>query len=103
MIKFCVFYYGKPEDPAAFDDYYWTHHLPLVTRWPRLRRFVISKGQPGDEIYLIAEMYFESREDLEIAFHSPERAETGRDLKNFPKFLGEIKRQTFEEVEYWKG
>ena len=103
MIKYCVIYYGKPEDPAAFDDYYWTHHLPLVTRWPKLKRLAVSKGQPGDEIYQIAEIHFENREDLDVALHSPERAVTGQDLKNFPKFNGEIKRQIFEEVEYYRA
>ena len=45
MVEFCVFYYGKPEDPAAFDKYYWDLHLPIVARWPQIKRIVISKGQ----------------------------------------------------------
>ena len=102
MVKFCVFYYGKPEDPAAFDRYYWTHHLPLVTRWPHLKRIVISKGQPAEDIYQIAELYFDSRMEMETALQSPERAIAAEDAKNFPRFNGEVKRRTFEVTDYVK-
>ena len=70
MVKFCVFYYGKPEDPAAFDKYYWSHHLPIVARWPQIKRIVVSKGQPDDDIYQIAELYFDSRMEMETALSS---------------------------------
>jgi len=100
MVKFCVFYYGKPEDPAAFDDYYWNHHLPLVVRWPRIQRIVISKGQPGDDLYQIAELYFDNRAEMEAALRSPERALAFEDGKKLPRFVGEIKRRAFEETEY---
>ena len=93
MVKFCVFYYGKPEDPAAFDEYYRTQHLPIVARWPQLKRSVISKGQPEDDIYQIAELYFDSRLEMETALRSPERAMAAEDAKKFPRFNGEIKRR----------
>jgi uncharacterized protein (TIGR02118 family) len=102
MVKFCVFYHGKPEDPAAFDKYYWTQHLPIVARWPRIKRIVISKGQPEDDIYQIAELYFDSRTDMETALRSPERAMAAEDAKKFPRFNGEIKRRTFEVTDYAK-
>ena len=100
MVKFCVFYHGKPEDPAAFDKYYWTQHLPIVARWPRLKRILISKGQPDDDIYQIAELYFDSRLEMETALRSPERAMAAEDAKKFPRFNGEIKRRTFEVTDY---
>ncbi len=101
MVKFCVFYHGKPEDPAAFDRYYWIHHLPLVIRWPGLKRIIVSKGQPEDDIYQIAELHFASRQDLEACLRSPERALAAEDLKNFPQFHGDIKRRIFEVTDYW--
>ncbi len=102
MVKFRVFYYGKPEDPAVFDKYYWTQHLPIVARWPRLKRILISKGQPDDDIYQIAELYFDSRVEMETALRSPERAMAAEDAKNFPRFNGEVKRRTFEVTDYVK-
>ena len=103
MIKFCVFYCGKPDDPVAFDKYYWAHHLPIVACWPRLKRIVVSKGQTGDEIYQIAEMYFDSRKDMETALRSPERERAAEDTKNFPCFNGEVKRQVFEVTDFAKA
>lgn len=102
MVKFCVFYCGQPEDPAAFDKYYRDHHLPIVVRWPRIKRIVISKGQPGDGIYQIAELYFESREEMEAALRSPERALAAEDAKKLPRFIGEVKRQTFDVTDHLK-
>jgi uncharacterized protein (TIGR02118 family) len=103
MVKLCVFYYGKPEDPEAFDKYYWTHHLSIVARWPHIQRIVISKGQPGDDIYQMAELFFDNRVDMETALRSPERALAAEDVKNFPRFNGELKRQTFEVNEYGRN
>ena len=103
MVKFCVFYYGKPEDPAAFDTYYRDHHLPLVVRWPRIRRIVLSKGQPDDDLYQMAELYFDSRAEMEAALSSPERALAAEDGRKLPRFIGEITRRTFEVTDYWKG
>jgi uncharacterized protein (TIGR02118 family) len=100
MVKFCVFYYGKPEDPAAFDRYYWAHHLPLVNCWPKIKRIVISKGHPDGDLYQIAELYFDNRIEMEMALRSPERALAAEDGKKLPRFIGEIKRQTFEMLEY---
>lgn len=102
MVKFCVFYYGKPEDPAAFDKYYRAHHLPIVARWPRIKRIVISKGQPDDDLYQIAELYFDNRMEMEAALRSPERALAAEDSKKFPRFNGEVKRRTFEVADYVK-
>jgi hypothetical protein len=63
---------------------------------------VISKGQPDDDIYQIAELYFDSRLEMETALRSPERAMAAEDAKKFPRFNGEIKRRTFEVTDYAK-
>jgi uncharacterized protein (TIGR02118 family) len=34
MVKFCVTYRGRPEDPVKFDLYYQDKHVPIVARWP---------------------------------------------------------------------
>jgi uncharacterized protein (TIGR02118 family) len=100
MVKFCVFYYGSPEDPTAFDKYYWNHHLQLVKRWPRIKRIVLSKGQPGSELYQMVELYFDSSAEMDAALCSPERAISYEDGQKLPRFVGEIKRQAFEVIDY---
>jgi uncharacterized protein (TIGR02118 family) len=100
MVKFCVFYHGRPKDPAAFDTYYWNHHLALVARWPHIKRIVVSKGQPGEDIYQITELYFDSRLELEAALDSPERAIAAEDGRKLPGYNGEIRRRTFEVTDY---
>lgn len=104
MVKFCVIYNGRPEDPEKFDRYYWGAHLPIVARWPKVRRIVVSRTrQLNEEIYMIAELFFDSFEDLEAALASPERKEAARDRQNFPPFYGTIRYQTLEVREYRLG
>ena len=103
MVKFCVFYYGKPEDPAAFDTHYWDHHLPMVTRFPGIKRIVISKGQPGEDLYQITELFFDSRTEMETALRSPERAAAAEDSQKSLPFDGKIIRRTFEVIDFVKA
>jgi uncharacterized protein (TIGR02118 family) len=100
MVKLSVTYVGKPLDPAAFDEYYWTKHLPTVERWPRVRRITVARGAPGDEFYQVVDIFFDSRADLDAALASPERRVSSDDVKNFPRFEGQIKRQVFEVKPY---
>ena len=96
MVKLCVIYEGRPADPAAFDDYYWASHLPTVARWPGVRRIELSQGEPGEEIYQVCDIYFDSTEDLQAALASPARQVSAEDTKRFPSFEGRVRRQVFE-------
>jgi uncharacterized protein (TIGR02118 family) len=96
MVKYSVIYQGRPAAPEAFDDYYWSRHLPTVARWPGVRQIVVSRGRAGDEIYQICDIVFDSMADLERAMASPERQVSVEDVKRFPAFEGQIKRQIFE-------
>jgi uncharacterized protein (TIGR02118 family) len=96
MVKLSVMYHGRPQDPAAFDDYYWEKHLPTVVAWPKVRRILVAKGTPGDDFYQVCDIFFESHADLEAALASPERKVSAEDIKRFPTFDGQIKRQAFE-------
>jgi hypothetical protein len=64
---------------------------------------VISKGLPGDDLYQVAELYFDNRVEMEAALRSPERALAAEDGRKLPRFIGEIKRRTFEVTEYAKA
>src|SRR5439155_1049627 len=51
--------YKKPPDPSLFDRYYRDTHMPLVRKWPGLRKVELGRitGRPGGSepaYYLIA-------------------------------------------------
>ena len=79
--------YRQPEDTAAFDAHYRETHTPIVRQYPGLRDLRLSRpdgvaGRPSD-YYLVAEMSFDSRADLDAALASDPGRESGRDLRNF--------------------
>ena len=79
--------YSQPDDPAAFDAHYHDVHTPIVNRYPNLRGVQLTKADGiGDRpapFYLMAEMRFDSRADLDAALASDAGRESGRDLRNF--------------------
>jgi uncharacterized protein (TIGR02118 family) len=79
--------YHQPDDPAAFDAHYREVHAPMVRRYPRLRELRLTRteavGGTKPPIYLMAEMAFDSRADLDAALASEPGRESGRDLRNF--------------------
>jgi uncharacterized protein (TIGR02118 family) len=79
--------YATPEDPAAFDAHYHEVHAPIVRRYPGLIDLRLTRADGvagrGPAFYLMAEMAFESRADLEAALTSEAGVESGRDLRNF--------------------
>lgn len=87
MVKL-VALYTQPPDPAAFDRHYRETHLPLVRKWPGLRRVETGKvtGIPGGgtpPYYFIAEMYFDDENGLRAALRSPEGRAAGEDVQRF--------------------
>ncbi len=100
MVKLSVIYEGRPADPGAFDDHYWSKHLPTVARWPGVRRIELARGEPGEEIYQICDIHFDSFDALRAALTSPERKVSQEDAKRFPTFEGQVKRQVFEVREF---
>ncbi|MCT2582938.1 EthD family reductase [Actinophytocola gossypii] len=87
MIKY-VALYQPPADPEAFDQAYFESHKPLIDAVPGLVRQEIAKvtrtfvpGFLGEtQPYLIAELYFESKEAMKAAFASPEWQASGANL-----------------------
>jgi uncharacterized protein (TIGR02118 family) len=79
--------FSPPGDPAAFDSHYRDVHIPIVRRYPGLRdlRLTHASGVAGRDpaFYLIAEMAFDSRADLDAALASEAGRESGLDLRNF--------------------
>jgi uncharacterized protein (TIGR02118 family) len=79
--------YQQPPDPAAFDEYYFNTHIPMARKLPKLRGIHFNAGPPvaltGPAPYLIAELNFDSMEDLQAAVTSPEGVATAADVPNF--------------------
>ncbi len=86
MVRLIVLY-SQPEDPAAFDAHYRDVHAPIVRRYPNLVSMRLTRadgvgGRPA-AFYLMAEMSFVSRADLDEALASEPGRESGRDLRMF--------------------
>ena len=79
MVKLVVAY-GPPQDVAVFDEEYTNAHVPLAQKIPNVRRFEAGKvigtadGSPPP-YHLIAELFFDSVEDLQGALGSHEGQE----------------------------
>ena len=87
MAKLTVLY-RHPTDPAAFEEYYADNYLPLVEKIPNLRQFEAGKviaTPDGSEppYYRIAELWFESVEQLQSSLGSSEGQAATEDLQNF--------------------
>lgn len=87
MAKLTVLY-GRPDDPEAFDDYYFNQHLPFAQKMPDVRQVELSKvvDPPyGTEppYYRMAEMWYENMEQLRAALGSDDGRSVLDDLTNF--------------------
>jgi uncharacterized protein (TIGR02118 family) len=79
--------YSPPDDPASFDAHYREVHTPIVRAYPNLRGIRLTKadgvgGRPSP-FYLVSEMRFDSRADLDAALASDAGRDSARDLRNF--------------------
>jgi uncharacterized protein (TIGR02118 family) len=79
--------YSQPEDPVVFDTHYSDVHTPIVRRYPKIRGIRLTKadgvGGRMAPYYLLAEMTFDSRADLDEALASDAGQQSARDLRNF--------------------
>ena len=87
VVKIVVLY-GPPTDPAAFEDHYANTHLPLVGKMSGVKRFeasrVVATPDGGDPpYYRLAELWFDSQDELQSTMASPEGQETVVDIGNF--------------------
>lgn len=80
--------YKKPANAAAFDDYYYSTHVPKAKKVPGLRRYQVSSGpvatpQGESPYHLVALLEFDSLAAIQAGLTSPEGQATGADLANF--------------------
>lgn len=80
--------YQQPEDPAAFDRYYFGTHVPLAKTIPGLKSYEVTRGDVmgmagKHAVYLVAVLEFASMEAIGAAMSSPEGQAVAADLANF--------------------
>jgi uncharacterized protein (TIGR02118 family) len=80
--------YKTPEDPAAFDKYYFETHVPIAKKIPGLRRYEVSHGPvptPAGPsgVHLIANLHFDDLAAIQNAFASVQGQAAGADVQNF--------------------
>lgn len=79
--------YGRPTDPATFDDYYATTHAALALKVPGLASLTTGKCRSLDRseppYYMVAKLSFETVESLKAGLSSPEMRAASADVANF--------------------
>ena len=87
MAKLIVLY-KKPTDPKAFDDYYFSKHVPIAQKIAGLKRYEVNQGPVvspagASPYHLVATLEFASMADLQKAMGSAEGQAAATDLPNF--------------------
>ncbi len=87
MMKVSVLY-GRPDDPATFEEYYANNHLPLAAKIANVQRFETGKvvaTPDGSEppYHRITELWFESEEQMQSSLGSEEGEAAVADIPNF--------------------
>ena len=108
-VSYFVRYDIDAGDLGAFLRRYREVHVPLVARWPGLKRmtmhtpvqwrdpFPVNRGKA----VLMAQLEFDSEEAMNAAFASPARAEAREDFKRFMTFEGTVTHQAMRSEEVW--
>ncbi len=99
MVKL-VAMYKKPADVEAFEKHYTEIHTPLAKKMPNLQKMEVTHffGSPGGEpkCYMIAELYFESKDIMMASLGSDEGKAAAKDVMGF---AGDILHMMFGNVD----
>jgi uncharacterized protein (TIGR02118 family) len=89
--------YETSTDPDAFDRHYRDVHIPIAQGLPGLRRYVVSHDVTairGDPYYLVAELDWDTMEELRAAFASEPGRATAADAANLEQ-LAAVRSMTY--------
>jgi uncharacterized protein (TIGR02118 family) len=80
--------YQQPVDPAAFDAYYFETHVPIFAQTPGIRSVTFNQGPitaiaGANNVYLVAQVTFDSMDDLNAGLASAPAQAAVADLPNF--------------------
>jgi len=99
--SYYIRYHGEAVDRDAFLDHYRDVHVPHLLRFPGIRSVVMHHAaastdpfpvEPGGDL-LLAELVFDTLQDLNGALASQARADARTDFASFPEFRGTITHQ----------
>lgn len=109
-VSYFVRYDIDAPDAPAFVRRYREVHVPLVARWPGLRRIVLHTPLDWRDPFpvnrgravLMAQLEFDDEQSMNRAFASPERAAAREDFKRFMTFEGTVTHQAMASEEVWR-
>lgn len=92
-VSYFVRYTGKAADPEGFKAHYRGAHSEIMKQYPRIRacriHCPVDWDDPvpvnRDQIFMLAELVFDSIEDLNFSLQSEARMRSRADFNNFPK------------------
>jgi uncharacterized protein (TIGR02118 family) len=80
--------YNTPQDADAFLDHYRTSHAVKAREMPGLQNYTWGVVEPLDgspsDTYLVAQLSFDSKEQLLAAMASPEGQAASADMEHLP-------------------
>ena len=83
--------YEQPKNPEGFEKHYFEVHIPLVQKIPNLKNLsyqkVLQAQNTEKNLYLMAELEFESLDVFQESMSSKEGKETQKDVDNLLEFL----------------
>lgn len=87
MIKRTLLY-KTPDDPEAFDAYFFGTHVAMARELPNLRRIEVSKireigGDDHPPYYVMGELWFDDEEEMAAAWASPQGQRVAADVARF--------------------
>ena len=89
MYKFIAMYTQPAEgDKVPFEEHYFSTHVPLCHKLPGLVRAEVNRVDgPNAPYFIITELVFNSKEEMNAAWATPEGKAVGKDTRNFPPGL----------------
>ena len=108
-VSYFVRYDIAVDDLQAFLRRYREMHVPMVARWPGLRRMTMHTPVAWQDpvpvnrgkAVLMAQLEFASEAAMNEAFASPERVAAREDFKRFMTFEGTVTHQAMKSEEVW--
>jgi uncharacterized protein (TIGR02118 family) len=109
-VSYFVRYDISTADVKAFVERYRRSHVPILARWPGIRRVTLHTPADWNDPYaitrgrasLLVQLEFNSAEALKAALFSNERAEARLDFQGFPAFSGAVTHQAMHSEEAWR-
>lgn len=79
----------QPSEPEAFERHYREVHIPLARKLPGLRSYTLThdiSAVRGTPYYMVAELVWDTLEELRTAVASPEGQATAADTAGLQRY-----------------